>query len=115
MIEVIIINIIIRTISASVFVVHHQYFINIVINIQFVNTIKYSVSIIITIIFIIAKRKKIILKNEDFYAISRKELYCANDFMKDLILNNINVFNFEYRYNEFKNFYRMSSIELNIY
>lgn len=35
--------------------------------------------------------------------------------MKDLILKNVNIFNLEYRYNEFKEFYRISSIELNIY
>lgn len=64
--EVIIINIVI--VSAIVFVVYHH-FINIVINIQFVNTIKYSMSIIITTVLI---AKKTIKKKQRFLYLEKK-------------------------------------------
>lgn len=70
--------------------------------------------IIATVFIIIAKRKKNSFKKRRFLC-SRKEIYSENEFMKDLILKNVNIFNLEYRYNEFKEFYRISSIELNIY
>lgn len=68
-------------------------------------------SIIITTVLI---AKKTVKKKTKIF-IFRKEIYNANDFIKDLILDNVNIFNLEYKYNGLKNFYGISSIELNIY
>lgn len=65
--EVIIINIVI--VSAIVFVVYHHFINIVIINIQFVNTIKYSMSIIITTVLI---AKKTVKKKQRFLYLEKK-------------------------------------------